>query len=292
MPPGGADVAIQVIARGPHAAARAAEAAIDADPPLEGVTYSIIEEDEVKGVWRIDAFPTRASQAERFIAVLAGHPALRTTTQRLADADWLAMALSGLPPVRAGRFFVYGVHDLGLVPVNAVGLRIEAGAAFGTGHHGTTVGCLTAYDSLLKRRRFKRVLDVGAGTGVLAIAAARTGSAVTIGTDIDPVSVRIARGNARVNRAASRFARANGLGHRLVAQGAPYDLVFANILAGPLIRLAGDIRRALRPRGVAILSGLLRVQAQAVLAAYLARGFCVERRLNRDAWTTLVLRRR
>jgi ribosomal protein L11 methyltransferase len=291
MPSTGANQAVQIVSRGPHEAARAAEAAIDADPLLETATYSIIEEDEAKGVWRIDAFPTRRAEAERFIEVLGRHPKLGTTTQRLADADWLAMALSGLPPVRAGRFFIFGVHDRGRVPANAVGLRIEAGAAFGTGHHGTTVGCLIAYDALLKRRRFKRVLDVGAGTGVLAIAAARSGSAVTIGTDIDAVSVRIARGNARVNRAASRFARADGLDHRLVAQNAPYDLVFANILARPLIALAQDIRLALQPGGAAILSGLLRVQARAVLAAYLARGFQLERRLNRDAWASLVLRR-
>jgi ribosomal protein L11 methyltransferase len=153
------------------------------------------------------------------------------------------------------------------------------------------VGCLIAYHELLKRQRFGRVLDVGAGTGLLAIAAARTGGAVTVGTDIDAVSVRIARGNAKLNRAASRFVRADGLGHRTVAQNAPYDLVFANILAGPLIALAQDIRRALRPSGVAILSGLLRTQARAVLAAYLARGFRIERRLDRDAWTSLVLRR-
>src|SRR5205085_11599285 len=123
------------------------------------------------------------------------------TSEVLADADWLAMALSGLPPVRAGRFFVYGMHDRGKTPASTVNLRIEAGAAFGTGHHGTTVGCLLAYDRLLKRRRFDKVLDVGCGTGVLAIAAAKTGSRVALGTDIDPPSVRIANENAALNRA-------------------------------------------------------------------------------------------
>ena len=284
--------AVPIVARGRRDDARAAEAAIDAEPLLEGTTYSIIEEDEAKGHWRIDAFPTSEPEAERLLAVLASHRGLKTTTQKLADADWLAMALSGLPPVRAGRFFVFGLHDRGRIPINAVGLRIEAGAAFGTGHHGTTVGCLIAYDALLKRRRFRRVLDVGAGTGVLAIAAARAGAAVTVGTDIDPVSALIANQNAKVNRAASRFARADGLGHPLVTRNAPYDLVFANILAGPLVALAQDIRRALAPSGTAILSGLLRVQARAVLAAYLGRGFRLERRLRRDAWATLVVRRR
>ena len=201
------------------------------------------------------------------------------------------MALSGLPPVRAGRFFVYGLHDSGRTPPNAVNLRIEAGAAFGTGHHGTTVGCLLAYDRLLKRTAFPRVLDVGAGTGVLAIAAAKTGSSLALGTDIDRDSVRIANENARVNAARTRFVHASGLGHRRVAAGAPYDLVFANILARPLVGLAQDIRRALAPGGYAILSGLLRTQERYVRAAYLNRGFRLQSRIRRDAWATLVLQR-
>ena len=184
---------------------------------------------------------------------------------------------------------MFGAHDRGRIPANAVGLRIEAGAAFGTGHHGTTQGCLVAYDALLKARRFTHVLDVGTGTGVLAIAAARTGSRHAIGTDIDAVSVRIARENAGLNHARARFVRADGLEHRLVAGGAPYDLVFANILARPLVRLAPDIRRSLKPGGVAILSGLLRSQQRFVFAAYLARGFRLKRRVLFDAWATLVL---
>jgi ribosomal protein L11 methyltransferase len=285
--------AVQIIARGPRADAEAAAAAIDADPVLEAATYSILEEDEARAVWRIDAFPTTQAETDALRARLAAFPGLRTVTETLADADWLAMALSGLPPVRAGRFFVFGLHDRGRAPLNTVNLRIEAGAAFGTGHHGTTVGCLLAYDALLKARRFAKVLDVGAGTGVLAIAAARTGGKRVVGTDIDPPSVRIAGENVKANRAAAvRFVRASGLQHRAVAAAAPYDLVFANILARPLVFLAQDIRRALKPGGTAVLSGLLRVQQRAVLAAYLARGFRLERRLHRDAWATLVLRRR
>src|SRR5215217_2121727 len=162
--------AVQIIARGPRAEAEAAAAALDASPATEALTYSILEEDEDHDVWRIDAFPNAADEQAAIAAVLARFPALRVVTEKLADADWLAMALSGLPPVRAGRFFVYGAHDTGLAPASAVNLRIEAGAAFGTGHHGTTVGCLLAFDELLKRRCFPRVLDVGSGTGVLAIA--------------------------------------------------------------------------------------------------------------------------
>ena len=283
---------VQIVARGPRAEAEAAAEAIDADARLEGATYSILEEDEDRGVWRIDAFPTEPAEAAAFQKRLAAFPALTVSTEVLADADWLAMALSGLPPVRAGRFFVYGVHDRGRTPVNAVNLRIEAGAAFGTGHHGTTVGCLLAFDRLLRRRAFPRVLDVGTGTGVLGIAAARTGSAEVVGTDIDPVSVRIARENAAVNLARARFVHAAGLSHPAVRASAPYDLVFANILARPLVALSGQIARATRPGGYIILSGLLRPQARLVRAAYLGRGCELETTIRRDAWATLVLRKR
>ena len=281
--------ALQIISRGPRAVAEAAAAAIDIDPLLESVTYSILEEDEDHDIWRIDAFPTTQAEADGFAAKLGTYPTLKTLVEKLADADWLAMALSGLPPVRAGRFFVYGAHDGGRAPIHTVNLRIEAGAAFGTGHHGTTVGCLIAYDALIKSRRFDRVLDVGAGTGVLAIAAARTGSRVAVGTDIDRPSVRISRENAKLNQASARFVYASGLGHRRVREAAPYDLVFANILAPPLVALAQDIKGALKPGGVAILSGLLRTQERRVFAAYRSRGFRLARRIHRDAWSALVL---
>jgi ribosomal protein L11 methyltransferase len=284
--------ALQIIARGPRAEAEAAAAALDEAPGTEALTYSILEEDEDHDVWRIDAFPTDEVERSTAAQVLGRFKALRVATEALADADWLAMALSGLPPVRAGRFFVYGAHDRGLAPASTVNLRIEAGAAFGTGHHGTTVGCLAAFDTLLKARRFAKVLDVGCGTGVLAIAAARTGSRLAVGTDIDPASVRIANENARLNRAGARFAHASGLHHPQVRAGKPYDLVFANILAPPLVALSQDIRLALKPGGVAILSGLLRTQERRVLAAYTSKGFRLVRRLHRDAWATLVLRRR
>lgn len=280
----------QIIARGPRAIAEAAAAAMDENPLLEGVTYSILEEDEDHDLWRIDAFPTDEDEDTHIHDALSGFD-LVVTAEQLADADWLAMALSGLPPVRAGRFFVYGIHDRGLVPVNATSLRIEAGAAFGTGHHGTTVGCLVAYNDLLKRGRFDRVLDVGAGTGVLAIAAAKTGTPRAVGTDIDPVSVRISNENAKLNAAKARFVHANGLNHRLVRQDAPYDLVFANILARPLVGLSQSIRGALKPGGLVILSGLLRTQERFVKAAYLSHGFRVVRRIHRDAWCTLVMQK-
>ncbi len=283
--------AMQIIARGSRAACEAAAEDIDSDVMLEGATYSILEEDEDRDIWRIDAFPTSDEEVEALTERLARHPGVTVKVEVLADADWLAMSLSGLPPVRAGRFFVYGAHDQGRAPPNAVNLKIDAGAAFGTGHHGTTVGCLVAYDDLLKRERFDKVLDVGCGTGVLAIAAARTGAALAVGTDIDAPSVRIANENAKLNQANARFVHASGLNDIKVRAGAPYDLVFANILAPPLVALSQDIKMSLRIGGVAILSGLLRTQERRVSAAYLSRGFRLERRIHRDAWSALVLRR-
>jgi ribosomal protein L11 methyltransferase len=194
--------------------------------------------------------------------------------------------------VRAGRFFIYGMHDRGRTPRNTVNLRIEAGAAFGTGHHGTTVGCLLAYDRLIRGRRFRKVLDVGAGTGVLAIAALKTGATTAVGTDIDRPSVRICRENAQVNKVKATFAWTGGLTHPAVRGEAPYDLIFANILARPLVGLSQAITEALKPGGVIVLSGLLRHQERYVRAAYLARGFKLDFRIRRDAWSALVLTKR
>ena len=283
--------AFQIIARGPRADAEAAAAALEVEPATEALTFSILEEDEDRDVWRIDAFPNEPDEQAAIGEILAKFPTLRVVTEKLADADWLAMALSGLPPGRAGRFFVSGAHDKGLAPASTINLRIEAGAAFGTGHHGTTVGCLQAFHDLLKARRFERVLDVGCGTGVLAIAAARTGSPIAVGTDIDEPSVRIANENAALNGAQARFVHASGLNDPLVRNDGPYDLVFANILAPPLVALSQDIKMALKPGGIAILSGLLRTQERRVLAAYMSKGFRLVRRIHRDAWATLVLRR-
>jgi ribosomal protein L11 methyltransferase len=284
--------AVQIVARGPREVAEAAARALDSNPLLEGATYSILEEDEDRGVWRIDAFPNDSDEADGIESVLREHGELTVTRDKLADADWLAMSLSGLPPVREGRFFVYGAHDEGRRPPNKIALKIDAGAAFGTGHHGTTAGCLFAFDALLKHRRFERVLDVGAGTGVLAIAAAKTGSRLAVGTDIDEPSVRISNENAKLNAANARFVHASGLNDIEVARHGPYDLVFANILAPPLVALSRDIHAALKPGGVAILSGLLRTQERRVKAAYLSKDFVVKTRIHRDAWCTLVLERR
>lgn len=284
--------AVQIIARGARNSAEAAAEAIDADVLLEGATYSILEEDEDKGVWRIDAYPISREEADGIVAILKRFP-LETSVEDLMDADWIAMSLSGLPPVRAGRFFVYGAHDGGKVPADTVNLRIEAGAAFGTGHHGTTVGCLEAFEDVLAGEGAPaKVLDVGTGTGVLGIAAARTGSEIVVGTDIDEPSVRISAENAEINGAKATFVEDGDLTHAAVRGPAPYDLAFANILARPLIELAGPIDALLRPGAHAILSGLLRSQEEEVLAAWTPLGFSVERVIHHDAWSALLLRKR
>jgi ribosomal protein L11 methyltransferase len=211
----------------------------------------------------------------------------------LPDTDWIKASQEGLPPVRAGRFFVYGAHDEGEVPRGVIPIRIEAGMAFGTGHHETTALCLAALSELARRRRFANVLDLGCGTGVLAIAAAKLWRKRVLASDIDPVAVEVTRENAAANGEAPPVAAvvADGLSHPALAARAPYELIVANILAAPLTRLAVQIVPALRPGGVLILSGLLRWQENLVLSFYRAQGLTL-REIRRDgAWSALVLER-
>jgi ribosomal protein L11 methyltransferase len=218
---------------------------------------------------------------------------------RIAAKDWVGESLRGLKPIAAGRFVVHGAHDRGLVPHNKIGIEIEAGLAFGTGHHGTTRGCLLALDTLCKsanRRRggnlaSRRILDLGTGSGVLAIAAARALRRSILATDIDANAVRIARDNASLNRAAPTIhvCRGNGVAAPAIRRRAPFDLAFANILLGPLQRLAAPLSRLIAPGGRIVLSGVLASQAKAALVAY--HELTLERRIVLDGWTTLVLKR-
>jgi ribosomal protein L11 methyltransferase len=227
------------------------------------------------------------------VALVAGEAAAAALTiEPLAPADWVKQSLAGLKPVRAGRFVVHGAHDRARIKPNDIGIEIEAALAFGTGHHGTTRGCLLALDKLAKRRRAARVLDLGTGSGVLAIAAAKILRTRVTASDIDRVAVEAARTNARLNNAgaAISFVRAEATHARAIAHGAPYDLIFANILLGPLLRLAAPLSRLAGSHARVVLSGLLPGHANAVLAIYRAQGFVLERRIPLDGWVTLVLK--
>ena len=213
----------------------------------------------------------------------------------LAPKDWVSESLTGLKPIAAGRFIVHGAHDRARVPVNRFGIEIEAALAFGTGHHGTTRGCLLAIDRLSKSfgtARPRRILDLGTGTGVLAIAAARALHRRLLATDIDADAARVARENARLNGVGPliEVVKASGLMAPAIRSRAPFDLVVANILLAPLQRLASPLTKIVAPGGHLVLSGLLTAQANAALSAY--RALPLERRVEIDGWTTLILKRR
>ena len=227
------------------------------------------------------------------VALAAGNDAAQALRfEQVSDTDWVRQSLEGLKPVRAGRFLVHGSHDRDRVHANDIGIEIEAALAFGTGHHGTTRGCLLALDDLARRRRFARVLDIGTGSGVLAIAAAKRLRTRVIASDIDRVAVNAARNNARLNCAPHiAFIHAPGASARAITVAGPFDLIFANILLGPLTRLAVPIRKLAAANARVVLSGLLPSHANAALAHYAAQGFHLERRTPLDGWMTLVLRR-
>ena len=207
--------------------------------------------------------------------------------------DWVKASLEDLVPVPAGRFIVHGQHDRERIAPNKIGIEIEAALAFGTGHHGTTRGCLLLLDHVLKAWRPRRVLDLGTGTGVLAIAAAKALHEEVLASDIDPPSVQVARENARLNVSGHlvRPIRATGFAAPQFAAAAPFDLVLANILANPLRQLATPMARHLAPSALVILSGLLTPQAPGVIAAYRARGLVPVRHLRIEGWSSLLLRK-
>jgi ribosomal protein L11 methyltransferase len=234
----------------------------------------------------------------RLVGDLAGPAAAAVLTfETPAATDWVAASLAGLAPVRAGRFLVHGSHDRARVAKwHRIGIEIEAALAFGTGHHGTTRACLLALDRVIKRRAGRgghiRVLDIGTGSGVLAIAAAKSLRARVLANDLDPQAVRVARANARRNHVGGtvEVMRATGTAAPRIRQGGRYDLVFANILLEPLRRLAHPIARLAAPRAHIVLSGLLRTQANAIVSAGGAVGLRLEARIDLEGWTTLVMR--
>src|SRR4051812_35487967 len=233
--------------------------------------------------------PTRG-----WVTPAAGDEAAQHIPSDAVEAeDWAAASLEDLVPVPAGRFIVHGRHDRARITANKLGIEIEAALAFGTGHHGTTRGCLLLLDLVLRSHQPKRVLDLGTGTGVLAIAAAKALRGHVLASDIDPVSVRVARDNARLNGAGNLVEAicAGGFSAPQFAVRGPFDLVLANILANPLRQMATPMAAHLAPSAFVILSGLLPHQAQGVIASYRARGLRLRRQLIIDGWSSLLMQR-
>jgi ribosomal protein L11 methyltransferase len=255
---------------------------------------------EVPGstAWRIEAYfnakPDPAA-LKQSLEDLLGCALPEFKPEAVPDLNWVAISQQALPPVHAGRFTVHGRHDRHLIPQGPNAIEIEAGEAFGTAHHATTYGCLLALDRLTRRRQFKNIFDLGCGSGVLAIALARTlPRANILASDLDPRSVAVARENARINRTHSRIrvVTACGLDQPIVRRLKHLDLIVANILAEPLITMAPEIARKIAPGGVLLLSGILIHQAPAVIASYVAQGFALTCHKRLTGWSALVFKKR
>ncbi len=277
---------------GRGAAESLAEALEEFDPATTGV--GIFEIEDGSGRWEVAAYfedrPDEIALALMSTAFGAAHFAI----SELPETDWVAHVRRELQPVEAGRFFVHGSHDADRVPEGRVPLLIEAAMAFGTGHHSTTKGCLLALERLAQNGfQARNVADIGCGTAVLAMAAASLWPDPVLASDIDPVAVQVAVANVEANGLSGRVrcVEAAGFDAPALRSAAPFDLVLANILKGPLIALAADMARSILPKGVAILSGILNQQADEVIAVYERSGFRLENRDELTDWTTLVLRR-
>jgi ribosomal protein L11 methyltransferase len=260
---------------------------------------------EPLAVTLFEALPPRCTVEAYFAArpplallapMLAGVAGLDAPSlEAVPDLNWLALSQAALPPIEAGRLLVHGSHDRARFGLRRTAIEIDAGEAFGTGHNPTTAGCLAALESLARRCRFRRVLDLGCGSGVLAIAAARLLPAAEVfAVDNDPIATAVARANARLNRSGQRLRvlTATGFAHPKLRRAQPFDLVLANILPRPLLRLATAMQRAIVPGGIAVLSGLLNHQAREVAMGYRAAGFQLARYERRGGWTILTLKRR
>ncbi|MCE6950054.1 50S ribosomal protein L11 methyltransferase [Cereibacter sphaeroides] len=278
---------------GEEAAEALAEALEKMNPEPTGV--GVFEIEDGSGLWEVGAYFLE-KPSEAVLELLAtAFDARPFAVSELPEIDWVAKVRRELSPVEAGRFFVYGSHDADKVPEGRIALQIEATVAFGTGHHGTTLGCLRALDRLVDEGFAPaKVADIGCGTAVLAMAAARVfPQAQVVASDIDEVAVDVAVANVAINGLDGRLdcLEAAGFDHPRLAAAAPFDLVFANILKGPLIELAPAMAQNIAGGGLAILSGLLVVQAEAIIAAYLAAGFELKAREDLGEWCCLVMRR-
>jgi ribosomal protein L11 methyltransferase len=255
------------------------------------------EVDEVNEIWEASIYMTAADETEiaaQFEELVnADFPDLKVEREALPDIDWIAKSLEGLKPVRAGRFLVHGSHDADKVRPHDIGILIEAGQAFGTGHHGTTAGCLNMIGDVLKSRRVSNALDLGTGSGVLAIATHHLAKIPVVATDIDPVAIRVARENVRINGIASgiHLATAPGFHHAVFREHGPFNLIIANILARPLMKLAPELVQHLSDDGTVILSGILSSQRWKVISAYNGAGLRHMRTTWMNGWVTIELRK-
>ncbi|WP_432449491.1 50S ribosomal protein L11 methyltransferase [Aliiroseovarius marinus] len=272
-------------------AAEALGAAMEALVP-EPTGVGVFEVEDDSGLWEVGGYFTETPDEAGLALLSTMHGAKPFTVSELPETDWVAHVKRELAPVEAGRFFVHGSHDVDKLPAGKIGLLIDAAMAFGTGHHGTTLGCLRALDRLISEGFAPRsVADIGCGTAVLAMAAAQVWTDPVIASDIDEVAVDVARANVAANGLEGRVAcvEAAGFGAPELAQSAPFDLVFANILKGPLIGLAPDMATHIAPGGYAILSGILNPQADEVVSVYTQNGFNLVSRDEIVDWTTLIL---
>lgn len=274
----------------------AAEALAEAGEALtpEPVGTGVFEIEDGSDRWEVGLYFTESPDDVALALLAAAWGAAPFVVSELPEVDWVAHVKRELAPVEAGRFFVHGSHDADSVPRGAEALLIEAAMAFGTGHHATTRGCLLALDRLAAEGfQPRRIIDVGCGTAVLAMAAARVFPVVVLAGDIDPQAVDVARANVIANGLDGRVecVEAVGFDHALIEGATPYDLVFANILKQPLIDLVPDMARHVAPGGKAILSGILATQAGEVVAAYARGGLALQRRDDFGDWSTLVVSR-
>ncbi|MER8438294.1 50S ribosomal protein L11 methyltransferase [Mesorhizobium sp. M1312] len=271
-------------------------AAFEAAFEDEGLPIGVLEVDEDRDIHEVSLYADGDVDAveARVKDILAGLAlSMPITREPVPDIDWVTRSLEGLKPVRAGRFFVHGAHDRRKRHSGELAIEIEAGLAFGTGHHGTTAGCLEMLEQVVRRERPRNALDLGTGSAVLAIALAKLAHIPVLATDIDPVAITVAAANARLNhvKALVETVMAPGFHHPIFAARGPFDLIVANILARPLMRLAPEMARHITLGGSIVLSGILDRQRDAVVSAYVGQQFRHVRTLHREGWVTIHLKR-